>query len=278
MENGSLSTALSENGREEVERSLTKFWNGWIAGERPVRETLPGSIPIAQPKLELDSSASTAWESFVGDKREIEAILVHPRGVLAQNGDVFDDQGLVDLVRWKLEQTLATTSGPSIRERAGGEKGSSAQDGGTWKKLGISSWGPSIGLGSGEGNTAEGSKGVGKETSSVKWGGIGTWFGMGPSTGSSGVSRSDDDGDRPVEWQVAGADRVDLVSLHSALESETGEDGSLAGSGWTIEKVWAGKGSEQVTLAYAIVSVILRCFAREGIVRLTCLIFACPVR
>lgn len=234
-------------------RSLTSAGVGTTTGVDPATTTI-----------------KTMWDAWIDERDDLEAVFISPQDPLGQRGNIFDDEPLRDYLASKLEQTMPRTSRSSeSHARTHSVEGKhSHSESGTWKKLGISSWGSSIGLGSGESVSADQTKGtVGSSnsnlnTNSTKWGGIGQWFGIGsgtPPTRSSHQETSrQKSGDTRVETDtgLGGTDRVDLASLHSALETEAGgqEDGDRPD--WTIEEVWVDRGTERVTLAYVIVSPV----------------------
>jgi hypothetical protein len=270
VEYGSPSITLKTQGREAVESALQTFFGGWING----------------------ATTSAAWEALVkelkGQGADVEAILISSDGMLAQSDSaggrgILDDLALQDHLRWKLEQSFPRQTGSSPLDGSQSGKTVSGEathqhrsESGTWKKLGISSWAPSLtlGLGSSEPSkvkeTAHTSNststlGVGASTggaSTGKWGGIGQWFGMTSDTNSDSPS-----GSSSRQPETAGEldhaesaqkgmskDQVDLASLHSALESEAGEREVKEGLEWTVEEVWVDKGTTEATLAVVIVS------------------------
>jgi hypothetical protein len=244
--------------------------------------------------LDLDSTTSSAWDRLIEEQGQgqgdVESILVCPEGTLARKGAMLDDPALRGYVQWKLEQSLPRpSSSSSSPSHNGADSGQNSKDeaynpyrsrpatgNGTWRKLAISSWAPSLGLGTNVDNKTDNeddNHNVNphklKETPSAsssnsgsgKWGGIGQWFGMtlGTPPVSSSVSSEPAEQIKLAESGRLGTDRVDLVSLHSALESEAGEqevevEVEVGKLGWTVEKVWMDRGTVEVTLAYVIVS------------------------
>jgi hypothetical protein len=237
--------------------------------------------------LEQEPTTSAAWETLVkemkGQGADVDAILISPDGILAQSDSdgrhgILDDPALQDHLRWKLEQSLPRQSGSSPLDGSQSGKNASGEathqhrsESGTWKKLGISSWAPSLtlGLGSNEppkvketAHTSNSTSNLGVGASTGKWGGIGQWFGMTSDTNLDSPSGSSsrlpetagESGHAEGAQKGLNKDPVDLASLHSALESEAGEREVKEGLDWTVEKVWVDKGTTQATLAFVIVS------------------------
>jgi hypothetical protein len=290
VEYGSPSITLKTQDREALESALQTFFSGWINGARPTRESLTRPSMTFEHKtagLEQEPTTSAAWEALVkemkGQGADVDAILISPDGVLAQSDSdggrgILDDPALQDHLRWKLEQSLPRQSGSSPLDGSQSGKNASGEathqhrsESGTWKKLGISSWAPSLtlGLGSNEppkvketAHTSNSTSNLGVGASTGKWGGIGQWFGMTSDTNLDSPSGSSSrlpetagklDHDESAQ-QGMRKDLVDLASLHSALESEAGEREVKEGLEWTVEKVWVDKGTTQATLAFVIVS------------------------
>lgn len=290
VEYGSPSNTLNTQGREAVESALQTFFGGWIKGTRPPRESLtrPGSdFEHEAAGLSNEPTTSAAWDALVkelkGQGVDVEAILISPDGILAQSDSddgrgIFGDPALQDHLRWKLEQSLPRQTGSSPLDGSQSGKTASGEpthqhrsETGTWKKLSISSWAPSLtlGLGSNESSkvketaqTSSSTSNLGVGASTGKWGGIGQWFGMTSdmnADSSSGASSrvpetAGESGHAESGQKGMGKDLVDLASLHSALESEAGEREVKEGLEWTVEKVWVDKGTTEATLAVIIVS------------------------
>lgn len=290
VEYGSPSITLKTQGREAVESALQTFFDGWIDGARPTRESLtrPGSnFEHESAGLGNEPTTSAAWEALVkelkGQGADVEAILISPDGILAQSDSdggrgILDDSALQDHLRWKLEQSLPRQTGSSPLDGPQSGRTSSGEathqrrsESGTWKKLGISSWAPSLtlGLGSNEppkvketAHASSSTSNLGAGASTGKWGGIGQWFGMTSDTNSDSPS-----GSPSRVPETAGAldhaesaqkgmskDQVDFASLHSALESEAGEREVKERLHWTVENIWVDKGTTEATLAVINVS------------------------
>jgi hypothetical protein len=290
VEYGSPSITLKTQGREAVESALQTFFDGWIDGARPTRESLtrPGSnFEHESAGLGNEPTTSAAWEALVkelkGQGADVEAILISPDGILAQSDSdggrgILDDSALQDHLRWKLEQSLPRQTGSSPLDGSQSGKNASGEathqhrsESGTWKKLGISSWAPSLTLGLGSNEPSKVKETVSASNSTLnpsvgastgKWGGIGQWFGMTSDTNLDSPSGSSsrlpetagESGHAEGAQKGLNKDPVDLASLHSALESEAGEREVKEGLDWTVEKVWVDKGTTQATLAFVIVS------------------------
>lgn len=262
----------------------------WIKGTRLARESLtrPGSnFEHEAAGLDNEPLTSAAWEALVkevkGQGADVETILISSDGVLAQSDSaggrgIFDDLALQDHLRWKLEQSLPRQTGSSPLDGSQSGKNASGEathqhrsESGTWKKLGISSWAPSLtlGLGSNEPSKVKETSSASNSTSNPsvgastgKWGGIGQWFGMTSDTNSDSPSGSSSRVPKPAgeldhaesAQKGMSKDLVDLASLHSALESEAGERETKEGLDWTVERVWVNKGTTEASLAVVIVS------------------------
>jgi hypothetical protein len=290
VEYGSPSITLKTQGREAVESTLQTFFDGWIDGARPTRESLtrPGSnFEHESAGLGNEPTTSAAWEALVkelkGQGADVEAILISPDGILAQSDSdggrgILDDSALQDHLRWKLEQSLPRQTGSSPLDGSQSGKNASGEathqhrsESGTWKKLGISSWAPSLTLGLGSNEPSKVKETVSASNSTLnpsvgastgKWGGIGQWFGMTSDTNSDSPSGSSSrlpetagklDHDESAQ-QGMRKDLVDLASLHSALESEAGEREVKERLHWTVENIWVDKGTTEATLAVINVS------------------------
>jgi hypothetical protein len=290
VEYGSPSITLKTQGREAVESALQTFFDGWIDGARPTRESLtrPGSnFEHESAGLGNEPTTSAAWEALVkelkGQGADVEAILISPDGILAQSDSdggrgILDDSALQDHLRWKLEQSLPRQTGSSPLD--GSQSGKTASGGathqhrsesGTWKKLGISSWAPSLTLGLGSNEPSKVKETVSASNSTLnpsvgastgKWGGIGQWFGMTSDTNADSPSGSPsrvpetagESGHAESGQKGMSKDQVDFASLHSALESEAGEREVKERLHWTVENIWVDKGTTEATLAVINVS------------------------
>jgi hypothetical protein len=290
VEYGSPSITLKTQGREAVESTLQTFFDGWIDGARPTRESLtrPGSnFEHESAGLGNEPTTSAAWEALVkelkGQGADVEAILISPDGILAQSDSdggrgILDDSALQDHLRWKLEQSLPRQTGSSPLD--GSQSGKTASGGathqhrsesGTWKKLSISSWAPSLTLGLGSNEPSKVKETVSASNSTLnpsvgastgKWGGIGQWFGMTSDTNADSPSGSPsrvpetagESGHAESGQKGMSKDQVDFASLHSALESEAGEREVKERLHWTVENIWVDKGTTEATLAVINVS------------------------
>jgi hypothetical protein len=281
---------MESKGQADVNASLETFWSSWVKNNSRIPQQ---AQLVDTSQTEVDQSTLKIWSELLqrsnGQEGKKECILLSHEGILITSGSVLLEPSLVQ----HLEQTLQTLSPKTRKEvkQSGESQSSSRKDGhghehGTWKKLGLGSWGSAVGFGSsdkqsnvestkqetGNKSAIKGNLGESAPSSGASWGGIGHWFGIGspssgamtPGTASPSVRGSSPhvDGNRDKTNRA----EVDLASLNSALDSdlggfeEQGETSSIGQAiGWTKEELWSESGTVPITVFCAIVSPLQYC-------------------
>jgi hypothetical protein len=272
---------MESKGRDHVAANLGVFWSSWM--KKHPRISVHQQNPSSGGPSEVDQACCDVWQRLIkgntDEGEEKECVLMAHGEVLLSSGSVMAEPSLVDY----LQDNLHISSPPSSKEmlmndalQSGAKNDKHGHQHGTWKKLGLGSWGSAVGLGSaGERPTTDSKKhgnhqaikGKSEESaasSGVSWAGIGQWFGISssasdaatsgtasPSTKESSSDTKRKDIDRP---------EIDLASLHSALDSELGELEEQDASSreepisWAQEQLWSKAGTVAITVHSTIVS------------------------
>ena len=238
---------------------------------------------------DVDQASRQAWNELVkgdtnkGEEKEKECVLLSHGGVLLKSGSVMVEPSLVNYLQEGLHLSCPPCGKDVVMDdvsQPGAKKDGHSGQHGTWKKLGLGSWGSAVGLGSAGERPTTGTKKQENQqaikdkseesaaSTSVSWGGIGQWLGISSSASdaatSGAASPSTKESSSDVKRNDVNRPEVDLASLHSALDSELGEPEEEDTSehdeplSWAREQLWSKAGTVAITVHSTIVSQLVR--------------------